>query len=696
MGIPMSEPDRTAASPPQGVPLRRLLWRSYLRTSLIPLLVIEVGFLATYWVSETVVYRKNMEAISELSRTYFLDIAHREAATISASLESIASHTRVFVEQTRTALEGDYVPPAEERARYRIIPTGGLYTVSDNGTTASFYAGGTRIGQQELAKVWRLSALDPYMMAVKNSNPLVASIYFNTYDSYNRIYPYVDASAQYSPDMRIPNYNFYYEADAEHNPERGVVWTDAYVDPAGHGWLVSSIAPVWRGDKLEGVVGIDVTLETIIGSLLDLELPWSGYAMLVDQNGGIIALPPAGEKDFGLDELTDHDYAAAIMTDTHKPEDFNINQREDTRPLAEAMRAGGEGEVELDLGGARLASFATVPQTGWRLVVIAPTEMIYADAQNLHERLETVGYIMLASLFGFYLLFFAFLTRRARQMSRMIAEPLAEISGLIDHISDRRGDPRFGGSEVRELDKLGHHLVATRQMLLEAEDEARRQSVIAHNALVQLRAANSEMFSFTRLMSHEIRTPLSIIDGSAQIIQRKAERLSPDDLRERAGRLRTTVATVADMLSQLLGRFDSIVAELTGGNAIAPVDPAAQVRALAESAIPAERLRLDLPDACPAAIGGAGALVEALQDVFAHVMAHAPAETPVEVALHCTASMLTATVVSDAGTQGGRLLDRARAAAERAGGQLASDLATGRVTIKISVPTSLMRVNQPG
>jgi len=39
--------------------------------------------------------------------------------------------------------------------------------------------------------------------------------------------------SQYPVRMNIPAYNFYYEADATHNPERSVRWTDVYLDPAG-------------------------------------------------------------------------------------------------------------------------------------------------------------------------------------------------------------------------------------------------------------------------------------------------------------------------------------------------------------------------------------------------------------------------------------------------------------------------------
>lgn len=689
----MTDFDRAREGSKQGMPIQRLLWRSYLRAAIIPLFVIEVSFLATYWVSETIVYRQNMEAVAALSRKYFTDIAHREAAVIDANLGTIASQTKVFASQTLEALEGDYVPPPAERARYKILPAGGLHTTYDNGTTASFYAGGTRVGRREIQKVWNLSRLDPLMIAIKKHNPTIASVYFNTFDDYNRIYPYVDTELQYSRDLKISSYNFYYEADAEHNPSRGSVWTNAYVDPAGHGWLVSSIAPVWRGNTLEGVVGIDVTLNTIIDGLVDLDLPWGGYAVLIDENGGIIALPPAGENDFSLDELTDYGYSKAILQDTIKPEAFNISKRKDTLPLAEAIKRKRQGDIELDLGGPRLASFAIVPQTGWHLVIIAPTQKIYADASALHDRLRLIGYIMLTALFFFYVLFFAFLTRRARVMSRVIAKPIAQISDLIEHFADRRADPKFGGSAVDELDNLGHHLVATRKRLLDAEEEADRQTEIAIKALAGLRKANSEMMSFTRLMSHEIRTPLSIIDGSAQIIERKAEKLTPTDLRERAGRLRRTVARVAEMLTRMVNHFDAIVADAAISDPAQPVDLCSKVRSVAETAIPSDRLQLNLPTACVCDGDGSATLLAAMRDLLNGVAHHMEPDGQVEVTLECHAAFLTA-VIASVGVFGlePRSVENIREKLSATGGSLAIDTSSARTSIIISVPAAVHTV----
>jgi len=139
-----------------------------------------------------------------------------------------------------------------------------------------------------MERVLRLAQLDPLMKSIQHSDKLVAALYFNTWDSYNRIYPWFDTPAQYPHDMVIPDYNFYYLADAKHNPERKVMWTEVYLDPAGLGWMMSAIAPVYRGDFLEGVVGLDVTVGQLLGEIAELNVPWQGYAMLVKPSAGSV------------------------------------------------------------------------------------------------------------------------------------------------------------------------------------------------------------------------------------------------------------------------------------------------------------------------------------------------------------------------------------------------------------------------
>ncbi len=565
-----------------------------MRSAIIPLLVIELSFLAVYWVSNLIIYRQNIAELNSLSHDYLSDVARREAQTIDTSLADVSRRTKTFALLTQRALNGSFEPTAEDKARYGFSSDGAFYTKRDIGTTAGFYSNVRPIGPKEIAKVWKLAALEPIMIDIARSDTSISSIYFNSHDSYNLIYPYVDVIRQYPRRMAIPTYNFYYEADAAHNPRRVPVWTDAYVDPAGHGWMVSSIVPVWEGNSLEGVAGIDLTLDTVVNRLLDLHLPWDAYALLVDRKGGIIALPPAGERDFGLKELTDHHYAQAIRSDTFKPDQFNLRKRADMKTLVAAMGRSPDGVTEFTFAGApHLASFARIAGPDWRLVVIAPTARIHAKADALRQKFETVGLVMLAALFFFYVLFFMFLNRRASRMSARIAAPLDQISALFQRIGTGDYRQTFEGSEVEELDTLGHRLVETGKRLGAANESIRTQQRTVSLALMRQRAANEEQVRFVRIMSHELRTPLSVIDSGAQTIDRKAEAMRAADLRKRAGRLRSSVQTISNLLSRLV---DNAAVDIASSprDQRGVIDANLLVREVAASHIPQERLGLEL------------------------------------------------------------------------------------------------------
>lgn len=625
--------NKTAQRRSGPVPLRRWFWRSYFRTAIIPLLFIEITFLAIYWLSSSLVYKENIAAVSDISEQFLTDVAIREATSISNELSGISSSTDLFARQTLKALQGNYDPPAEEKQRYARTSYGGFYTKFDNGTTASFYSGVVPVGDEQIRKVWKLAALDPLMVDIKNSNKSVSSLYFNSFDSYNRIYPYFQADEQYPAKMDIPSYNFYYEADAKHNPARRAVWTDSYIDPAGHGWMVSSIAPVWNGDKLEGVVGLDVTLDTMIQNLMSLKLPWGGYAILVDREGRILAMPPAGEEDFRLKELTSHRYSEAIQSDTFKPDTFNIFKRADTQPLATAMRKMPSGQVELNLKTPLQASFATVAGPDWHLVVLAPTAAIRADANRLRDRLELVGLVMLAGLLLFYVGFFVFLYQRAREMSRRVAAPLGDISSLIRRIG--MGDYRqeFAGSEVSELNEVGERLTQTGNQLGDANQRILEQERLLSRALMRQRQVNEEQVRFVRMMSHELRTPLSLIDSGAQIINRKAETLTPEDLRARSGKLRNAVQRISQLLHKLVDSSvmdtDQQHAEVTGVH-LQPL-----VLETASSIVPLGRLRLDIADVDVVAADSATVAI-ALRTLIDNALLYSPEDAPVTITLRAS------------------------------------------------------------
>ncbi len=464
MAAPAARHTADTASPPRETSLLRWVWRAYVRNALVPLLVVELLLIAVYLTSHAWSLRKNVAALTDVARQELSRIADDESAVIERQLGQVAALTDVLRRQSAAALASP-APRSLDRARLKLQPTGALTTTRDDGGAAVYWSARTVRGPAEFEKLERLAFVDPLLRDITLANPLIVQTYVNTHDSLNRIWPWIDSATVFDPTINIPEFNFYYEADAAHNPARSVVWTDAYVDPAGKGWLVSAIAPVYRGDFLEAVAGADVTVDRIVANVLSEDIPWQGFLLLIGKSGTLLALPPQGERLFGLKELTEHDYVDAIRADTFKPEEFNVYRRGDFAEIGKLMLTQPSGSGRIDGDEPHLVAWQTIPSVGWKLMSLVPEAAVFGPSRALNEDLAAVGWVMLAGLVGFYLVFFTFLYRRARYVSRSIAEPLAQIERMAHRIAVgdyEQASPEFGVSEFRhtvgELQKMGRLL----------------------------------------------------------------------------------------------------------------------------------------------------------------------------------------------------------------------------------------------
>jgi signal transduction histidine kinase len=519
----------TAQSVKGPLPLAKWLWRSYIRAALVPLLLIELSFVAIYWATGQVVYDRSADVITRISTAGLHETAVREANIIARRFENIAGLTRIFADQTGLALATPSHATAAEKARHAYDASGAFYTTRDNGGAAVFYSGVLPIGPKEQQKVWRTVGLDPIMRSIKHTDPIIAQLYLNTYDSYNRIYPYFDVLEIYPPKMDIPSYNFYYEADQAHNPDRKVVWTAPYVDPAGGGWMVSAIAPVYGPNRLEAVVGIDVTVGDIVEQVLNIQFSADSYAMLVSSDGTILALPPKGEKDWRVNELIEHSYSKAILQDTFKPEEFNVFLRPDLAAVSQMIQLLPSGHRSMNMGRPMIAAWSTIAGPDWKLIVLTSEDSILAESATLRAELAFVSKMMVAILLLFYLGYFMFLWRRSVSMSRRVAQPLAEIEALMVQISDGASIAPGHTYEVAELQTVGDHLVRMGN---------------------KLQAASRAKTNFLSAMSHELRTPLNAILGLSELLQMaEGQTLTADKVHQ----LKTISASGAQLLELVEG-----------------------------------------------------------------------------------------------------------------------------------------------
>jgi signal transduction histidine kinase len=454
------------------VTLFQWIWRSYFKTSLVPLLVVEIALITTYFLSNQFANKENIKTIVQVAQDQLAHLAVRESSGINHQLDAIVNATKYLQAYSTVVMSGKNLLKRDDPKRFAFSKDGAYYTtrnaLGETDGSAVFYSGFVKIGEKEKEKALKTAALDPALKSVKKTFPLIAQTYINTFDSLNRIYPYFDVISQYPANMDIPSYNFYYEADAKHNPTRGTVWTDAYIDPAGQGWMTTCSAPVYNDDFLEGVVGVDITIETIVAEVKALEIPWKGYGVLIDKNGTILALPSVGESDWGIKNMTASDYSEAIKKDTFRTDDYNLYLKKPE--IAATLKNAKDGVQYTTLQQESILAWATVPSTGWKLLVVVPTATIFEPSNSLSARLNTIAWLMIGGMLAFYTVFFTMLYRQSRKMSLSLSQPLKNMDKMVSDIAEGRhvsSDYEFFVKELYStavgILEMGNQLEAAKQ-----------------------------------------------------------------------------------------------------------------------------------------------------------------------------------------------------------------------------------------
>lgn len=176
--------------------------------------------------------------------------------------------------------------------------------------------------QEVMDLVYLTNPLDPIFKKIFEKYEVVAQVYLNSNRQMNRLYPPFEAIDALEPDLDIPTFNFYYEADEVHNPDRKATWVrEIYIDPAGRGWVVSLIYPVYVEDELMMVLGFDITANDLIEIYLNNT---NRNLVIIDATGTVVAGKSKGIEALSLPPLKNHTYTQTITSDSYRVEDFNL------------------------------------------------------------------------------------------------------------------------------------------------------------------------------------------------------------------------------------------------------------------------------------------------------------------------------------------------------------------------------------
>ncbi|MDA2922837.1 ATP-binding protein [Patescibacteria group bacterium AH-259-L07] len=177
------------------------------------------------------------------------------------------------------------------------------------------------------------------------------------------------------------------------NSDKYAQWTPPYVDVTGHGLMVSSLAPVYTGEKMTAITGIDFKLEDITNRVLDIKLWKTGYAFMIDAEGRPISFPIRAQPDL--------EYVKEKL-EISEIREFNLENvsNEQLGHVIKAMKAGFSGIRIVDfINAKKYVAYYPIANSGWSLGLVVPVNEVIANALATRNFIVTMlGAVILVLL----------------------------------------------------------------------------------------------------------------------------------------------------------------------------------------------------------------------------------------------------------------------------------------------------------
>jgi methyl-accepting chemotaxis protein len=287
---------------------------------------------------------------------------------------------------------------------------------------------------------------------------------------------------------------------------------DGMLDPylESGAMMTSYVAPIERGGKRVGTVGVDLALRDLDARTKRVNVLDSGYAFVAADSGLLVAFP-AKKGWNGKQTMTKLGLGG----------------------ITAAAKAGHSGHVETKdpvTGKDAVLFYAPVKTGAWSFVAVAPKDEILAGVKRLRTTLILVGLLALA-------LIAVALTLIANRLSR----PVSEVAAAAERIAEGDLDVAL---DVRSEDEIGRMAGAFDAMAASLREKAQLAEAIAQGDLsrdVEPRSDRDMLGHAFRTMTERLRSMLAQVSETATALTGASSNLAATS--DEAGRAVSEIAT---------------------------------------------------------------------------------------------------------------------------------------------------------
>ncbi|WP_072681893.1 diguanylate cyclase [Arcobacter sp. LA11] len=505
--------------------LEKLIYKNYLKTALTSILFIEITLIVIYFNVNNSMVNKSVDFILNDIKKSLSTIVQNATFEIEHKFNDIENLTYILQNEHQNFFKHYKEITLEKKPNFDYAKNGMYYKSIDNGGSSVVVSKNTAITNDIQKKLINSEVFDNTFKSIVDGHDMVIAAYFNSHDNFNRYYPYLPNAYNIFPaDLTMKNYNFYYKANALNNPEKKMVWTDVYLDPAGQGWMLSAIAPIYNKGFLEGVTGIDVTVEMIINKFLNFKLPYNGKSFLIDDKGNLIAMPKEIASIFKIKDLDRYIYNSdeKITKTVYKKSDYSILEYENKDVVKTIRNVINDlpHSNDLIIGDNKYLLFTEkIERTSWYVISMINEKEIISEVRALENHYVNLGYVIIASIITFYLLFFIYLYTKAKQFVRIINEPLSKIISLTKNLGLKKDISKLEECGIVEIDILNENF---NNLALELDERTKKLVKSETQRVFNEKLANTD--SLTGVYNRRFLEDFS--EKYMKIVRREEDKLS--------------------------------------------------------------------------------------------------------------------------------------------------------------------------
>ncbi|OUD12398.1 ATP-binding protein [Thioflexithrix psekupsensis] len=295
-------------------------------------------------------------------------------------------------------------------------------------------------------------------------------------------------------------------------------WSEIYADFSTKALMITAAHPIYRGDELQGVLGVDVTLSNISDFLRQLKAGKSGKTFVMERGGLLVA----SSSDSPPYDADNNPILATALNDTmiQAAAEFLMIHTKAFQHVDHSTQFEFTHDQETYY--LQITPWETDSGLDWLIAVVLPKAEFM---EQIHANMINTLILML--------IFLSVAVMVGVLSSRWVTKPLRDLNAAADRIAKGEWDQHLPtartdeiGDLARTFNTMGEQLRAHFATLEQRVAERTRELATAYKRLKssQTQLVQSEkMASLGQMVAgvaHEINTPLGYVKNNVSMTQR--------------------------------------------------------------------------------------------------------------------------------------------------------------------------------